>query len=78
MYAQCLRAGSVHVPHITKVVGIFNRHATALSETVNFKQLGLEGAVQVRDIWRARDLGTMQTDYTVVVPPHGVVLLRVK
>lgn len=71
IWARSLSDGS-------KAVGIFNRHATALSETVNLKQLGFERAVQVRDIWQAKDLGTMQTDYTVVVPPHGVVLLRVK
>lgn len=71
IWARSLSDGS-------KVVGIFSHHATALSETVNLKQLGFERAVQVRDIWQAKDLGTMQTDYTVVVPPHGVVLLRVK
>jgi alpha-galactosidase len=62
----------------SKAVGVFNRHATALSIPVDFKQLGFKGAVQVRDIWQAKDLGTMKNPYTVTVPPHGVVLLRVK
>ena len=62
----------------SKAVGVFNRHATSLSIPVDFKQLGFRGSVEVRDIWQARDLGKMKDPYTVTVPPHGVVLLRVK
>jgi len=62
----------------SKAVGVFNRHHTALSITVDFKQLGFNGPVQVRDIWQAKDLGSMQDSYSVTVPPHGVILLRVK
>ena len=62
----------------SKAVGIFNRHATALSIPVDFTQLGFTGSVQVRDIWQAKDLGTMKDPYPVTVPPHGVVLLRIK
>ncbi|MBV8673297.1 MAG: glycoside hydrolase family 27 protein [Acidobacteriaceae bacterium] len=62
----------------SKAVGVFNRHATALSMAVDFQQLGFKGAVQVRDIWQAKDLGTIKAPYNVTVPPHGVVLLRVK
>lgn len=61
-----------------KAVGVFNRHPTAISATVDFKQLGFRKAVQVRDIWQGKDLGKMEDPYSVVVPPHGVVLLRAK
>jgi len=49
-----------------------------MTATVDFKQLGFHKAVQVRDIWQAKDLGTMKEPYTVLVPAHGVVFLRVK
>ncbi len=62
----------------SKAVGIFNRHATALSIPVDFKQLGFKGKVKVRDIWQAKDLGTMRDSYIVTVVPHGVVLFKVK
>jgi len=62
----------------SKAVGVFNRHATSLSIAVDFKQLGFRKSVQVRDIWQAKDLGTMSNAYVVPVPPHGVILLRVK
>lgn len=62
----------------SKAVGVFNRLATPLSATVDFRQLGFDGAVQVRDIWQVKDLDTMNVPYTVTVQPHGVVFLRVK
>ncbi|HTY82726.1 MAG TPA: glycoside hydrolase family 27 protein [Silvibacterium sp.] len=62
----------------SKAVGVFNRQPGALSMTVDFRQLGFKGTVHVRDIWQAKDLGAMKDTYTVTVPPHGVVLLRVK
>ena len=62
----------------SKAVGVFNRHATALSIPVDFKQLGFRKPVRVRDIWQAKEIGSMKDSYTVIVPPHGVVLLRVK
>jgi alpha-galactosidase len=62
----------------SKAVGVFNRHATPLSIAVDFGQLGFHQAVEVRDIWQAKDLGTMKDSYTVTAPPHGVVFLRVR
>jgi alpha-galactosidase len=62
----------------SKAVGVFNRLATPLSATVDFRQLGFAGQVQVRDIWQAKNLGTMKDSYPVTVLPHGVVFLRVK
>jgi alpha-galactosidase len=61
----------------SKAVGLFNRHSGALDMQVNFRELGFNGAVKVRDVWGAKDLGSMQGGYKVQVPGHGVVLLRV-
>ncbi len=33
---------------------------------------------QVRDLWRQQDLGDFDQQFTATVPPHGVVLLRVR
>ena len=38
--------------------------------------VGNHGAVKVRDVWRQKDLGTADGKYTVKVPKHGVVMLR--
>lgn len=61
-----------------KAVGIFNRHPQPITTTLNFKDIGFKNSVHVRDIWEAKDLGKITNSYTVTVPSHGVVFLRVK
>jgi alpha-galactosidase len=64
----------------SKAVGLFNRAdpwAGNAPIKVNFKDIGFKGAVKVRDVWNAKDLGAME-EYVASVPGHGVVLLRVK
>jgi alpha-galactosidase len=61
----------------SKAVGLFNRHFGPLDMQVDFHEVGFKGAVKVRDVWAARDLGSMKDSYKVQVPGHGVVLLRV-
>jgi alpha-galactosidase len=38
--------------------------------------VGFGGGAKARDIWAAKDLGKIEGSYTVTVPSHGVVLLR--
>jgi len=58
-------------------VGIFNRHPKPLTARVDFSALGFTGAVKAKDLWQAKDLGSVSKPYTVTVPGHGVLLLRV-
>jgi alpha-galactosidase len=61
----------------SKAVGLFNRHAQPMEVRVDFRQLGFNGPVRVRDVWSGNSLGTMQGEYQARVPGHGVLLLRV-
>jgi len=61
----------------SKAVGIFNWFDWPQTIEINFRELGFKGSVKVRDIWAAKDLGTLSGDYSAHVPGHGVVLLRV-
>ena len=61
----------------SKAVAFFNRHSQPMEIHADFQRLGFTGPVHVRDVWAARDLGTMQSGYRTPVPGHGVVLLRV-
>jgi len=71
IWSRPLRDGS-------KAIGVFNRHYhSTMSVEVDFRKCGFTGPVKVRDIWQAKDLGAMNSTYTVKVPSHGVVLLRV-
>ncbi len=61
----------------SKAVGLFNRHSGPLDMQVDFRDLGFKGVVKARDVWRAKDLGSLQSIYKVRVPAQGVVLLQV-
>lgn len=61
----------------SKAVGIFNRFDWPQAIEISFREFGYKGSVKARDIWAARDLGTLPSNYKARVPSHGVVLLRV-
>src|SRR5271170_1277537 len=61
----------------SKAVGIFNRFDWPQTIEINFREFGFKSSVKARDIWAAKDLGTLSGDYAARVPSHGVVLLRV-
>ncbi len=60
----------------TKAVGIFNPGSAATSLTVNWPALDVHGKQKVRDLWRQKDLGVFEKEFSTVVQPHGVVLVR--
>ena len=62
----------------SKVVGLFNRQRTAEQITANFAQIGIRGEATVRDLWLKKDVGTFKDSYSAYVPPHGVVLVKIK
>ncbi len=70
VYAKDLADGS-------KAVGLFNLGETEGQVQVKWSDLGLKGKLHVRDLWRQKDLGKFKDSFTVTVPRHGVVLIRV-
>ncbi|MFZ1973769.1 MAG: glycoside hydrolase family 27 protein [Candidatus Acidiferrales bacterium] len=61
----------------SKAVGLFNRHDGPLAIQVDFAELGFKGSPEVRDIWKAKDLGRVPSPYKIEIPAHGVRLLRI-
>jgi alpha-galactosidase len=59
-----------------KAVALFNRAISALPVTLKLAAVGFPDGARARDIWGAKDLGKLSGSYTVEVPRHGVVLLR--
>ncbi|MHB1936363.1 MAG: glycoside hydrolase family 27 protein [Acidobacteriaceae bacterium] len=59
-----------------KAVALFNRSEAEYPITVNFKDVGFDGAVHARDLWSHQDLGMLHNSYTAMVAKHGVVMLR--
>ena len=59
-------------------VGLFNRGEMDRVVTGKWAELGLQGRLLVRDLWRQHDLGTFATEFSAPVPRHGVMLIRLR
>jgi alpha-galactosidase len=58
-------------------VGLFNRDTASHEMTLNLKAFGFGPHAKLRDLWAHTDVMPTSGQYTVNVPPHGVVMLRV-
>jgi alpha-galactosidase len=63
-----------------RAVALLNRGTAAAPITVNWQQLDYPEHLpaRIRDLWQAKDVGTVRANYTAVVPPHSVVMLKVQ
>ena len=57
-------------------VGLFNRLSAPTQMTLSLARIGWSGPASARDLWAHRNIGAIRGDYTVIVPAHGVVMLR--
>jgi len=60
-----------------KAVAVFNRAADSTGVTVKWSDLEMKVPARARDLWAHRDIALQDAQYSVDVPAHGVVLLRV-
>jgi alpha-galactosidase len=59
------------------IVALFNMDQSPAPMAITWSDLAIDGAATVHDLWSHRDLGRFDMKYADVVPPHGVILLRV-
>lgn len=59
-------------------IGLGNGSDVPARLTAHWIDLGLAPTQQVRDVWRQKSLGAFPEEFSVEVPRHGVVLLRVQ
>ncbi len=57
-------------------VGLFNLTESQDSIIVKWDALGIKGFQKIRDVWRQKDLGEVNNQYSVQVARHGVMLVR--
>jgi Alpha-galactosidase len=63
----------------SKAAGLFNiTDSITRKLTVKWSELGIKGKYIVRDLWRQKDLGTFENEFSADVPPHGVVMIRLR
>ena len=61
----------------TLAVGLFNRGDTEKVVSLNWSSLGLSGKCRVRDLWRQKDIGQFSGEFSPLIQPHGVRLIRI-
>lgn len=60
----------------TYAIGIFNLGLEDTVMEVKWSDLGLPESVNVRDIWRQKDLGSFNGTFREKIPAHGVILIK--
>ena len=61
----------------TRAVGLLNSSSAAREMEVRWSEIGLDGSQPVRDLWLHQDAGFCKGSYSVLVPSHGIVLLKI-
>ena len=62
----------------TYAVGIFNIGTTTQKYTLSLNKIGFMNPIKIRDLWREQDLGLFDGGFETIVPPHGVVLVKIQ
>jgi len=65
-----------HLEDGSLAAGLFNRGENEAKITAKWSDLGISGKQRVRDIWRQKDLGSVNDSFSEQVPRHGVVMIR--
>jgi alpha-galactosidase len=61
----------------SKAVGLFNRGYNEAQVVAKWSDIGLAGKSTVRDLWRQKNIGTYNGEFSAKVPRHGVVLVKI-
>lgn len=62
----------------TKYVAIFNiNDGKPLKTAVNWKEIGLDGELNVRDLWAKKDMGKFSGEFSTEIEAHGCRLIQV-
>jgi alpha-galactosidase len=62
----------------SSVVGLFNRASTPARVSIAWHQLGLGPRLRARELWTHVELGPQDEQFNAQLPPHGVILLKVR
>jgi alpha-galactosidase len=63
----------------SKAAGLFNiTDSITRKISVKWTELGIKGKYIVRDLWRQKDLGVFEDEFSADVKPHGVVMISLR
>lgn len=61
----------------TQAVGLFNLGEKEQTVSVKWEQLHLRGKQFVRNLWKQQDIGEFESEFSMMVPAHGVVFVKI-
>ena len=61
-----------------KAVALVNRSPIAREMRFSFKEIGLGGVCDVKDLWRQKCEGGFVKNYTCTVEPHATKLVKIR
>ena len=61
----------------THAVSLLNTGDTPMDVTAKWADIGVTGKQPIRDLWLHKNVGSFNDSYTVMVPAHGVVFVKV-
>ncbi len=61
----------------SKAVGLFNHGKNAAEVGVTWSELQLSGKQAIRDLWRQKEVGVSREKFSAMVPPQGVVMVKI-
>jgi alpha-galactosidase len=61
----------------TTAVALVNSSSEASPIKADWKDIGVTGKQSARDLWMHKNVGTFDGSYSVVVPAHGVVVVKI-
>ncbi len=59
-----------------RAIAIFNRGSSPLSYTADLRLAGAKPTAHLQDLWEKKEATVVKGQYTAMVAPHGVILLR--
>jgi alpha-galactosidase len=63
----------------SKAAGLFNvTDSITRRLSVKWSELGIKGKYIVRDLWRQKDIGVFDEEFTADVKPHGVMMISLR
>jgi alpha-galactosidase len=58
-------------------VGLFNRDEMDMPVSVKWSELGISGKHTVRDLWRQKNIGSFDSEFSQMVPRHGALFVKI-
>lgn len=60
----------------SRAAGLFNRGEIPADVKLDWKKIDFKGVHRIRDLWRQKEIGAAEGEFTVEVPSHGAQLIR--